>query len=242
MPGPVKVEMQNPSFDPEAALRAWLDAVAAGYAAKYADVLIDEGYDSTTEIQLATEQDLRDAGVKKAHARHIAAAIATLTGGGGAGSTVAIAVSEAPAPRDMQRNAAAASEEPTRSEQMVIHFFCSMCLWRNLLSCFGVAYLIIALVGLTNPQADHDGCLYRNNAIFFGILAGLLFPVILVSRTWAYCLLRRGNRSRHWYENSCYCFAREDPPLPVPLQIAESLAITSLFFLAFVAPFYVFTC
>ena len=61
MPGPVKVEMQNPSFDPEAALRAWLDAVAAGFAAKYADVLIDEGYDSITEIQLATEQDLRDA-------------------------------------------------------------------------------------------------------------------------------------------------------------------------------------
>ncbi len=247
----VKVEMQNPSFDLEqAALRAWLDAVAAGYATKYADVLIDEGYDSISEIQLATEQDLRDAGVKKAHARRIVAAIATLTGVDDAGSaaatpahvTVDIAVSEAPTPRDMQRNAAAASEEPARSELLTtIHFVCSNCFCRNLLSCFGVAYLIIAALVLANPPADHDGCLYRNNVIFFGILAGLLFPVILVSRTWVYCMARRNRSIRHWTENSCYCFARDDPPLPVPLQIAETLAISSLFVVANVAPFYVFS-
>ena len=99
-PAPSKTESAPEPDGSEAALREWLDSIAAGYAARYADALVDEGYDSITEIQLATEQDLLDAGVKGA-CTPPAAAIATLAGGddGNAGSAPApAATASEPAP------------------------------------------------------------------------------------------------------------------------------------------------
>ena len=59
----------------ERELLSWLDTVGKGYAQRYGKILIDEGYDNLHELADATQEDLLELNVKKAHSRKIMAAL-----------------------------------------------------------------------------------------------------------------------------------------------------------------------